>query len=323
MRDHGGNIDTAMARFGGTDWIDLSTGINRSPYPVSDIPMSDWTMLPTRTAMSDTVQAARVAYHTKAPMLATAGAQAAIQMIPRLTRPGCARVLGPTYNEHAAALRAAGWQVQEVTHLDQLDGADLAVVVNPNNPDGQSFAPAALRALADRTRLVVDESFCDPYPDLSLAPDAGQHGLIVLRSFGKFYGLAGLRLGFVVGSSEDIAQLSDMAGPWPVSGAALRIGTQALKDQDWAQSTIARLQRDTAQADGLAQSAGWTILGGTALFRLYHTPDAKAAQNRLARHQIWSRIFPYSDHWLRLGLPGSAAEWQRLADALHDAGSVV
>lgn len=317
MRDHGGNIDAAVARFGGVDWIDLSTGINRVPYPVPAIPISDWTMLPTNAAKSAALTAARAAYQTQAPMLATAGAQAAIQMIPQLTAPGRARVLGPTYNEHAAALRAAGWQVQQVSHLDQLTRADLAIVVNPNNPDGQSFAAAELQDLANETRLVVDESFGDPRPDLSLAPTAGTPGLIILRSFGKFYGLAGLRLGFVIGCTEDIARLEAMSGPWPVNGAALRIATQALTDRAWAKATIRRLRAETARADALAKAAGWTVVGGTELFRLYDTPDAKTAQEHLARHQIWSRIFPYSDRWLRLGLPGGEAEWQRLARALE------
>ncbi len=318
MLDHGGNIDSAIARFGGTNWIDLSTGINRVPYPVPDIPASDWAMLPTQAAKSAVLVAARVAYRTQAPMLATAGAQAAIQMLPRMTQPGHARVLSPTYNEHAAALRTAGWQVQQVTRFDQLAGADLAVIVNPNNPNGQSFSTTDLQDLAKGTRLVVDESFVDPRPDLSLAPLAGTPGLIILRSFGKFYGLAGLRLGFVIGSTEDIARLTEMSGPWPVNGAALRIATQALRDDDWAQATILRLRKETATVDALAKDAGWSVLGGTELFRLYDTPDAVAAQVQLARHQIWSRIFPYSNRWLRLGLPGGDVEWARLARALAD-----
>ncbi|WP_324752527.1 threonine-phosphate decarboxylase CobD [Roseovarius sp. Pro17] len=317
MRDHGGNIDAAVARFGGTDWIDLSTGINRVPYPVPVVPIGDWTMLPTNAAKSAALAAARAAYRTDAPMLATAGAQAAIQMIPRFTVPGKARVLGPTYNEHAAALRAAGWQVRQVTSLDQLAGADLAVVVNPNKPDGRSYAAADLQDLTKETRIVVDESFGDPQPDLSLAPSAGAPGLIILRSFGKFYGLAGLRLGFVIGCSDDIARLDEMAGPWPVNGAALRIATQALTDRAWAEATTLRLRAEAAMADALAKTAGWTVVGGTELFRLYETPDAKAAQERLAQHQIWSRIFPYSAHWLRIGLPGGEAEWKRLARALE------
>jgi cobalamin biosynthetic protein CobC len=256
---------------------------------------------------------------SNAPILADAGVQAAIQMIPRLSAPAQARILAPTYNEHAAALRAAGWQIDEVTTLSALEGADLAVVVNPNNPDGRCHEREQLLQLATRVgRLVVDESFADARPDLSLAGKAGQERLIVLRSFGKFYGLAGARLGFILGANIDISALAEMAGPWPISGPAIAIGEAALSDRSWAEATVARLRADASRLDVLAQSAGWKPLGGTELFRLYDTPDAAAAQDRLARHQIWTRMFPYSERWLRLGLPGQAAEWDRFAAALRD-----
>ncbi|WP_134725113.1 threonine-phosphate decarboxylase CobD [Paracoccus luteus] len=314
MRDHGGNLDAARARFGDGDWIDLSTGINRVPYPVPPIDAAAWTALPTRTDIAALHDAARGAWGARGAILAVAGAQAAIQMIPRLDPPGRARVLAPTYNEHAAALRAAGWTVDEVADPAALAGADLAVVVNPNNPDGRRHDPAALRALAGRVgRLVVDESFADPVAELSLVRDPG--GALVLRSFGKFYGLAGVRLGFVLGDAASIAALSAMAGPWPVSGPAIAIGRAALADHDWAAATTARLTGDAARLDALAAAAGWAVVGGGHLFRLYETPDAVAAQDRLARRHIWSRIFPWHDRWLRLGLP-APAEWDRVAAAL-------
>lgn len=323
MRDHGGNIDGAMTQFGGTaaEWIDLSTGINRLPYPVAPLSEAAWRALPTRAATKALTRAAARAYATGAATLPLAGAQAAIQMIPRLGKPGEARVLAPTYNEHAASLRAAGWAVEEVASPGDLAGAEMAVIVNPNNPDGRETPPARLLEVAGKVdRLVVDESFADARPDLSLAPHAGaRRGLFVLRSFGKFYGLAGVRLGFVLGHADDIAALSEMAGPWPVSGAAIEIGQSALADAAWARATITRLRAESARMDGLAQEAGWGVIGGTELFRLYHTPDAAAAQTHLARAHIWSRIFPWSPHLLRLGLPGSEREWERLGAALGQA----
>jgi cobalamin biosynthesis protein CobC len=310
----------AIGRYGGLpgDWVDLSTGINRVPYPIPSLPADVWTALPAGSAHKRLLEAARIAFGTRAPMLAVAGAQAAIQMIPRLETSGRARVLAPTYNEHAACLRAAGWCVESVDSLAALEGAGLAVVVNPNNPDGRTHPPDAILRLAGTVgRLVVDESFVDAEPQLSVASMAGQEGLIVLRSFGKFYGLAGLRLGFVLGPAADIARLAGMAGPWPVAGPALAVGTAALRDRAWAKSTIARLGQDTQRIDALAVQAGWSLVGGTALFRLYDTPDARAAQERLARSRIWSRIFPSSSRWLRLGLPGTVGEWDRLAGALN------
>lgn len=315
MRDHGGNIDAAKARWGGADWIDLSTGINRVPYPVPDLPPEAWTQLPTAAAKAALMAAARGAFGTDAPGVALAGAQQAIQLYPRLAAPGRARVLAPTYNEHAANLRAAGWAVEEVTSLAALAGADLAVVVNPNNPDGQRHAPADLHALAAQVGLlVVDESFGDADPALSVLPDPG--AMLVLRSFGKFWGLAGLRLGFAFGPEALIARLAEMAGPWPVAGVAIEIGRQALTDHPWREATIARLSDEVTRLDAMAAAAGWSLVGGTALFRSYATPDATAAQERLAHHQIWTRIFPWSAHWIRLGLPG-AGEWERLAVALR------
>jgi cobalamin biosynthesis protein CobC len=317
--DHGGNLDVAQARFGGRleDWIDLSTGINRRPYPVPPLAPRHWSALPSRSDIDALHAAAQQAYATKASVLAVAGAQAAIQLLPRLAPSGRARILAPTYNEFAPVLAAAGWQVENVGEIEALAGADLAVVVNPNNPDGRQHDPAKLLALLPGVkRLVVDESFADAAPQISLAAEAGRAGLLVLRSFGKFYGLAGLRLGFVLGSAGDIAALGAMAGPWPVSGAAIEIGRKALLDRDWADATRARLEKDAHRLDGLAISVGWRLIGGTPLFRLYDVGDAAAMQERLAHARIWSRIFEGRPNWLRLGLPGDENEWARLTEAL-------
>jgi cobalamin biosynthetic protein CobC len=319
MPEHGGNLDAALQRFGGhaRDWIDLSTGINRQPYPVGELPATCWSALPSRSGIQSLHRAAQQAYGTDAPILATNGAQAAIQSLPHLASRGSARILYPTYNEYAAVLSAAGWEVTETSDLDALAGAELAVLANPNNPDGRRYEPSQLLALLPRVgRLVVDESFADAVPDLSLAPKAGQPGLLILRSFGKFFGLAGLRLGFIIGGEADIAALAAMAGPWPVSGAAIEIGSRALRDREWAEATSARLARDSLRLDAQMTPLRWTLVGGTPLFRLYETGDAKLAQERLARAQIWSRIFPHQTGWLRLGLPGSETEWARLSAAL-------
>ena len=315
-RDHGGNIDEAVARFGAGDWIDLSTGINRRPWPVGQLPDHVWRSLPTQAAQNRLIRVASDWLGCDPDrLLPVAGASAAIQLIPRLLAPGRACVIAPSYNEHAASLRAAGWQVDERADLHDMEGADLAVVVNPNNPDGREWPPHRLRALARTVgHLIIDESFADPVPELSLAPEPGR--ALVLRSFGKFYGLAGVRLGFVLGEKAAIAALAAMAGPWPVSGPAISIGCAALADRDWAAASIARLQDDARRLDGLAARAGWRLVGGGHLFRLYDTPDAAAAQELLARRHIWSRIFPWHARWLRLGLP-APDEWARVEAALR------
>jgi cobalamin biosynthetic protein CobC len=318
-RDHGGNIGAAIAQFGGQpdDWIDLSTGINRIAYPIADVPPALWHRLPTGEDMAQALSAAQWHYGVQAPAMICAGAQAAIQMIPQMRPIGRAAVLAPSYNEHAACLRAQGWHVTAAPDLAAMRGADVAVVVNPNNPDGQVFTPDDLLALLPNVgMLVVDESFGDIAPHLSLLPHAGQDKLLILRSFGKFWGLAGVRFGLVFGGKQDVEQLRALAGPWPVSGPALHIARAAYTDTPWADATRARLAQDAAKMDDLARGAGWRVAGGCDLFRLYDTPDASAAQSRLARAHIWSRIFPYSETWLRLGPAGAAQEWDRLAAAL-------
>lgn len=320
LRDHGGNLDAARERFGGAAeaWLDLSTGINPVAYPVPALSPRAFAALPTRAEMAAVEAAAAACYGTRAEVVPLAGAQGAIQTVPYVLPRRAARVLGPTYNEHAAALRAAGWAVAEVGTPEALAGADLAVVVNPNNPDGRRHVPGDLLALAARVGvLVVDESFADPEPGLSLAPLlGGESNVVVLRSFGKFYGLAGLRLGFALCDGTLAGRLREMAGPWPVSGPAIDVARAALRDRDWQAETVARLSRDAARLDALVARAGWRLVGGTPLFRTYATPDAAAAQERLARRRIWSRIFPWSGEWLRLGVAGTEAEWRRLEAAL-------
>lgn len=322
MRDHGGDLDRAMARFGAGRWLDLSTGINPRPYPLPRLPRRAWTALPTSSEIAALEATAREAYGAGVAPVALAGAQAAIQLVPRLRPPGRACVLGPTYNEHAGALAAQGWQVRETGDLDGLHGADLAIVVNPNNPDGRRRTMASLLELSRRVGLlVVDESFVDAEPELSLAAalDARTDNLVLLRSFGKFYGLAGLRLGFALTGDRLAADLRRLAGPWAVSGPAIAAGRTALADPAWRAATIRRLEAEAARLDGLAERAGWTLVGGTPLFRTYATPDARAAQRHLAQAHVWSRIFPYSPAWIRLGLPGSDADWARLEGALGQA----
>src|SRR5690606_34568686 len=323
MRDHGGDLDRARSVYGGSDWIDLSTGINPLAYPMPDLPRHALTALPTAEDVATLEATAAKAYGTTADVVALSGAQAAIQLVPRLKLPGSAAVLAPSYNEHAAALAAQGWRVSDVSEPEAMAGADLAVVVNPNNPDGRRWTPEALAALADRVGLlVVDESFADPHPELSLAPRLSGLGerVLLLRSFGKFYGLAGLRLGFALGGPKTATSLRSLAGPWAVSGPAIAAGRAALADSAWQAETIARLARDASRLDALAEGAGWRLVGGTSLFRTYETGDAVAAQARLARAAIWSRVFPYSAGWLRLGLPGDNAAWARLETALSGGG---
>ncbi len=317
-RDHGGDLSAAAALYGGApeEWLDLSTGVNPIPYPVPDLPEDAWTRLPGKDRLRALEDAARRAYQVsdRAEVVAAPGASALIQAMPGLTPPGPVAVISPTYNEHAAAFRAAGREVIEA----KTPTAAPLVLVNPNNPDGRIWAPDDVLAVANQRSLtVVDESFADDTPELSLCSNAGRESLIILRSFGKFYGLAGLRLGFAVCGPETAARLRETLGPWAVSGPAIEIGIAALSDDDWAETTRARLFRDAHRLDAMLGEAALTIVGGTSLFRLIETPHAARLHEYLARARIWTRVFPYRDDWLRIAPPGPEDDWARLDAALN------
>lgn len=307
-RDHGGNLTAAIARFGGTrdQWSDLSTGINPVPYPLPDFSTQDWAALPDTQAQDALISAARAFWDVpdEAAILAAPGASSLIARLPTLRPIGTVDIAQPTYNEHAASFTQSGWTVRPNT-------CDARVIVHPNNPDGRLWAAADL----DMPFMIIDESFCDITPEHTLIKHATRTGLIILKSFGKFWGLAGLRLGFAIGDPILIAKLSAALGPWPVSGPALAVGVHALRDTAWAAATRHRLAHDTQRLDQLMQVRGAKLHGGTNLFRLYHVDSAKHWQDHLAAHHIWSRIFPYSEHFIRLGLPPEQ-NWPQLEKAL-------
>lgn len=313
LRDHGGGLDAAAARFGGAraEWLDLSTGINPVPYTLPDLPKGVWTELPDRNAAEALEHAARSFWDVPsgAAVLAVPGASSAIARLPALAAPGRVHVPGPTYNEHAAAFAAHGWEVEG--DADAPGPFAVRVIVNPDNPTGRWWGAEALGA----PLTVIDESFSDLAPDRSLIAHAGKPGHVVLKSFGKFWGLPGLRLGFVIGPSDAVERLAALMGPWPVSGPALVVGRAALRDTGWARAARIRLNEDAAHLDALMLRAGAVVAGGTALFRLYRVGAATGWQEMLAKCRIWSRVFPWSSRLIRLGLPGPD-DWGRLEAAL-------
>lgn len=320
-RDHGGGLDAPVAQFGGLrrEWLDLSTGINPVPYPIGEITQSSWNELPDRDANDALVSAARLFWSVPdaATIIPASGASALIAAMPRLhdgSQTGTAYIPTPTYNEHAAAFENHGIKVSDVN-----SSAPFRVFVHPNNPDGRLWRNAEISS-PGALLTVIDESFCDVTPAQSHIARATEPGVVILKSFGKFWGLAGLRLGFAIAHPDTVAatetnpSLRDMLGPWSVSGPALTIGTNALRDTAWAMQTRERLHKDAARLDTLMARHG-ALIGGTDLFRLYDVGNATSFQERLARHRIWSRVFPYSEGWIRLGLPAPQA-WPRLEAAL-------
>jgi cobalamin biosynthetic protein CobC len=256
-------------------------------------------------------------------VVAGPGSQALIQALSRILPDEAIGALGPTYSGFASGFGATGARFVEVNRFEELDGFDVAIVVNPNNPDGRFTPRAALLDLHERLAgrrgtLIVDEAFADfDAESESLAPMLPTNRVVVLRSFGKAYGLAGLRLGFSLASPDLVASLRAALGPWPVSGPAIAIGIRALADSGWLEAMRARLNKESARVDALLHEAGWRIIGGTSLFRLAVRADAPAAFERLLAAGILTRPFAEVPDRLRFGIPSDENAWERLATVLR------
>jgi cobalamin biosynthetic protein CobC len=325
---HGGDLTEAIARHGGAadTWLDLSTGINPWSWPIPrELPQRIWHHLPTRAEADALIAVARKTYGAPngADVAAASGTQALIQLLPYLAAPGPVAIVGPTYNEHALAWRNAGHPVIAIDHLDACpENAVHAVVVNPNNPNGRVTDRATLMRMAAQLKsrggwLVVDEAFADVVPDISAVALCPDWPVVILRSFGKFYGLAGVRLGFAIGAPAIVERIAAALGPWACSGPALLIGTAALADQPWAERMRHALQVQADKLDKVLVKAGFAIAGGTPLFRLARHDNALQLHTALARRHIWCRSFDWADDLLRFGLPGDAAGLDRVAAALR------
>jgi len=346
---HGGRLNQARRLFPNAPepFLDLSTGINPLAYPLPDLDPECFTRLPEPESEAALLAAAAAAYGAAdASLIAAApGTQILIDLIPLLWPASGVVVLGPTYAEYAQAWRNVGAGVTGVSAIGVsgtavrvsgvTDFADLetaarrengivVVLCNPNNPDGRRIEPARLLALADRLAaggglLLVDEAFADLEDDgLSLVPSVPHPAVIVLRSFGKTYGLAGVRLGFAIAAPDRARRITAALGPWAVSGPAIAIARAALADRGWRAATRRRLESETVTLDAMLSRAGLRVIGGTALFRLGEGPEAASIFQRLGRAGIAVRRFAEQPNWLRFGFPGSPEAWRRLDAALAD-----
>lgn len=303
------------------DWLDLSTGINPHPWQGEPPAWADWARLPED---DDGLGEAARQYYGAPAALPVAGSQAALQALPHL-RPACrAGVLAPSYAEHALGWQRAGHEVTPLAAA-QLDAAverlDALVLANPNNPDGRHFAPETLLDWRERLAarggwLVVDEAFADAAPQASLAAHTGLPGLIVLRSLGKFFGLAGARVGFVLAQGGFLRRLAEQLGPWGIAGPSRTVARQALADRAWQEAARIRLAADGARLAELLRRHGMATAGGCALFQWVETPRADRIHETLARRGILTRRFARPPG-LRFGLPGAEEQWQRLEQALQ------
>jgi len=323
---HGGRLDAARRLYPDAPqpWIDLSTGVNPHAYPLPQLADEVFARLPDEDAFAALESAARRNYGVPAgvEIVAGAGTQAFIQLLPRVLPAKRVAALGFTYAEHAACWAASGAEVEVVETLDAVADADVAVIVNPNNPDGRLLEAEEILSAAGRMSqrgrlLIVDESFMDFTPERSVARFVNDTALVVLRSFGKAYGLPGVRLGFALCSRARGARIRAALGPWAVSGPALAIGARALADDAWRASAAQERARDAARLDALLTRAGFQIVGGTTLFRLASHSQAPRWFTSLAARGVLTRAFAERPDWLRFGLPENDSAWSRLAEALE------
>ncbi len=327
LRVHGGRIDAAERLYPAAPapWIDLSTGINPTVYPVPAIARDLYQRLPLHRDRAQLIAAAAAAYGLPAgaAIVPVPGSEIAIRLLPRLISARRVGILAPTYGSHAAAWCSGGAEVRELDALPdpRADQFKAVVAVNPNNPDGRAISCAQLAGFAgvwcaSGRALIVDEAFGEMRPELSLlALPQWPAGVVVLRSLGKFFGLAGLRVGFVVVAAGEAAAWHDLLGDWPLSGPACAIATAALRDAGWIAEMRTALAAKRQRLDGLLAGAGLARLGGTDLFTLVEAPDGRDLLDHFAQAGILIRGFAAAPQRYRFGLPGDEAAWQRLAAA--------
>jgi cobalamin biosynthesis protein CobC len=324
--DHGGNLLAARRAYplAPEPWLDLSTGVNPYAYPFDCLPHESLVRLPEPEELFALETAASKAYRApaNAEVIAAPGTQAIINWLPCLFPARRVGILGFSYCEHARSWAKSGAEVAIVDELAGLQDKDVAIVVNPNNPDGRLVNSRDLLALAKTLGshdglLIADEAFIDFLePGASVVPDLPMCGALVLRSFGKTFGLPGLRLGFAIASKPVAKKLRSALGPWPVSGLAITIGTKALLDAGWLEATKTRLMADAGALDDVLAAAGFVSVGGSLLYRLVRHDDAQGSFERLANAGILVRRFAERPGWLRFGIVASNAERLRLSVAL-------
>ncbi|GAA0770256.1 threonine-phosphate decarboxylase [Roseibium denhamense] len=328
--EHGGDLTRAIDQYGGTfdDWLDLSTGINPHTYPVPNaLSRSAWTDLPGQAALDRLIAAARKAYRVPDHfgIVAGPGTQVLLSLLPETLPEGPVSLASPTYGSHKKVWTRSGRTPTELSSVYALPAdAKIVLLVNPNNPDGRLVDVKSLLEMATVLTgrggcLVLDEAFADTVPGASILPHVTDQNVLVLRSFGKFFGLAGLRLGFLAGPPALIQKTAGLLESWCLSGPAIEFGTAALRDADWQTKMNRQLADEMADLTLLLNEHHLSVFGGTPLYALAGLRKAVHLHEALARRHIWTRIFDYAPTWLRLGLPGSKANFERLSDALAEA----
>ncbi|WP_320158919.1 threonine-phosphate decarboxylase CobD [Marinobacter litoralis] len=331
--EHGGRLEAAVRKWGipRDQWLDLSTGINPVPYPIPEIPMEVWQRLPEPDDGLEDIIRHWAGAPAEAACLPVAGSQQAIMALPvvrkHLHGVGRVAVPMPGYREHGHAWQRAGFDVVGISaqqaladDLSWLDTVDVVVWINPNNPTGQVLSPERLMAWRQRLArrggwLVVDEAFVEGLPGHMLDPWAGAANLIILRSLGKFFGLAGIRAGAALLERELAKHVNHELGPWPVSGPARYLMKRVLQDENWQAEALIKQKEASARLSALLEQHGLGHPSGALLFQTVRHPQAAEIADSLARCGILVRCFDTPEA-LRFGLPANEAGWTRLTAAL-------
>ncbi|USI74315.1 aminotransferase class I/II-fold pyridoxal phosphate-dependent enzyme [Sphingomonas morindae] len=317
---HGGRVAAARAHFGGADWLDLSTGIAPWPYPVRPEDFAaEAARLPDPEALAALEAEAATRFglgpEAEAEVVAVPGTDLALRLLPPLLPGRAPALLWPGYAGHRAAwpdavrLTALAWRAAGGAH-------DLLICASPSNPGGERLDPGAAARLCASSHLMIDHAYADA-PGEGLDALAGPR-LTVLRSFGKMFGLPGLRLGFVLIDPPRAARLRHLLGDWPIATPTLAIADRAYRDQAWQAAQRDRIATAGAALDRLLDRLGLAHRPSPPLFRCLEQVDGAALFRHLAGHAILTRPFAARADWLRLGLPGDAAALARLAAALEE-----
>lgn len=328
--EHGGDLLEAQKKYKDvSEWMDLSSGINPNPYKDFNLERSIYNSLPSRQANIELLSVAAVYYKLKidSKIIAYQGAQGLISIFPYIfseIKEKKVQVYSPTYIEHYKSWINAGYKTELIDSFEkEIDPSGIIIVVNPNNPDGKLFNKDKLIILHNRIQeknglLIIDESYMDPTPDEGFNYSIENKNIIIIRSFGKFFGLPGLRLGFAFGDHKYINRISNSIGPWPVSTSSIDIALKAMSDIKWVKQTINQLEILSKQLEEALNDINIPIIGGTLLFKLVKCEDAAKMHHLLAKDGIWTRKFIYNKKWLRLGIPKDQVELNYLFNSMQN-----
>ncbi|MBL1417744.1 MAG: threonine-phosphate decarboxylase [Moritella sp.] len=321
---HGGQLQQVALQYARpiAEWLDLSTGISPTSYPIPSIPTSVWQQLP---QPSQSLITAAKHYYGTDNIVATSGSQAVIKQLPSIFKQhvaeqfiseqstGTSTVWLPLvgYKEHERAWREQGFTIQQYTQLPtsaQLTANCIVVVINPNNPTGELFTRNTLLALLDNIQtlkgwLILDEAFMDVVePSQSIIAHTDNPHLLVLRSVGKFFGLAGIRLGFLSAHPQWLQALEKLSSPWEVNGPAQYITEIALMDRQWQQQQLLSLTALSATLELLLMTTFDCPVAGSALFKTIRLDNAPEVYILLCQQGVYVRLCD-EQNALRFGIP--------------------